>query len=368
MKVGRFVDMEVTIASCRIVLSACAIVAVYLDPTLPEPLRGEQLAGGWFTIDPRAAAVLGTHFLASVIVWALVERRADLVRRLAAVTTWTDVVFAAAIAAVTEGVSSPFYAFFAFAVAAAGMRGDTRRAAGVIIVAIGLYLSLILVSGGRVAFYVMRPVYLSVVGYLVVRLGQRRIELEREVRQLEASAERSRIASALHDGSLQALVGVQLRVGACRELLRSDRRADALAELRALEEAIGREHDELRRYVRELVRVTPGTSRQAEGIEPHVSVRADFAGPAPLVDEVLSIVREALVNVRRHARARRAGITVSRDAGELTVRVDDDGVGIPPGVDPPWSIATRVRAFGGALDLEPAAAGAHLRIRLPGEA
>jgi len=99
-----------------------------------------------------------------------------------------------------------------------------------------------------------------------------------------------------------------------------------------------------------------------------VSVRAEFAGTAPLVDEVLLIVREALANVRRHARAGEAGISVSLRGREVTVRVDDDGVGMPAGADPPWSILARVRAFGGGLHVEQVGQGAHLRITLPVEA
>jgi signal transduction histidine kinase len=367
MKLGQSMDMEVTIASCRVVLSVCAIVGVYLDPMPPELLPGLGLGGGGLSIDPLAASAMGAHLLTSLVVWGLVRRRRDLIPRIAAITTWTDVLFAAAIAGVTEGTSSPFYAFFVFAVTATGMRGGTRRAAAVIVVAIALYLSLILVSSDRTAFFVMRPAYLGIVGYLIARLGKRRVDLEGEVLQLEAEAERSRIAAALHDGSLQALVGVQLRLGGCRTLVHAGRHDDAVAELRELEQAITREHDDLRRYVRDLARVGPGAPSVGDGLEPHVSVRADFGGPAPLVDEVLSILREALANVRRHARAHEAGITVSGRGEAVTVRVDDDGIGIPPGIDPPWSIASRVRAIGGGLQLETAAPGAHLRITLPVE-
>jgi signal transduction histidine kinase len=43
--------------------------------------------------------------------------------------------------------------------------------------------------------------------------------------------------------------------------------------------------------------------------------------------EVFSIVREALTNVRKHARAQRVRVEVAVEEAELVVRVADDGVG-----------------------------------------
>jgi signal transduction histidine kinase len=353
----RAADMERTIGSCRVVLAVCALLAVALEGMVFADASGPNR---------QALAVLGLHFMTSVVLRRLIRADGPAVARVAALTTWTDVLFAGAIAGVTEGISSPFYAFFVFAVTAAGVRGGMRRAAAVIGAAIGVYLSLIVVAGAGAAFYVMRPVYLSVVGYLIARLGQRRVDLEAEVGHLEAHAERSRIASSLHDGSLQALVGVQLRLEGCRELLRAGRCDAALAEVGDIQDAIAREHDDLRRYVRTLAEVGPGAAPAGDSSEPRVSVRAEFSAPAPLVDEVLQIVREALANVRRHAYATAAHIVVdgAREGG-LVVAVDDDGVGLRAGTEPPWSIMQRVRAAGGRLRVEPAAPGAHLRITLP---
>jgi hypothetical protein len=101
-----------------------------------------------------------------VAVYLALVRGAVAAETVAAVTTWTDVLFAAAIAAFTEGVSSPFYVFFVFAVMASGFRSPPRHVAAVIVVAVVMYLSLVLISGGENVenFFVMRPVYLAVVG------------------------------------------------------------------------------------------------------------------------------------------------------------------------------------------------------------
>jgi signal transduction histidine kinase len=43
--------------------------------------------------------------------------------------------------------------------------------------------------------------------------------------------------------------------------------------------------------------------------------------------EVFSIAREALTNVRKHARASRVGLSLAIEGDELVLRVDDDGTG-----------------------------------------
>jgi two-component system sensor histidine kinase KdpD len=47
------------------------------------------------------------------------------------------------------------------------------------------------------------------------------------------------------------------------------------------------------------------------------------------VDDLLAVLREALTNVARHAGARSADVDVTVTGGRLTLRVTDDGPGIP---------------------------------------
>jgi signal transduction histidine kinase len=236
----------------------------------------------------------------------------------------------------------------------------------VIVVAIAMYLSLVLISGEDNVenFYVMRPVYLAVIGYLIAYLGHERSGLEAAVRRLEAGAERGRIASTLHDGSLQTLVAVGLRLEGCRDLMREGRHEEALDDLSDLQLDVVREYEGLRAYVRQLAEAPPPTAVSANG-DPRVSIEARFSGPSTMVDDVLQIAREALANVKRHASARAAAISVHAENGRLLVEVDDDGIGFPVGAPAPWSIARRVSAAGGELRIESASPGAHLRIVLP---
>jgi len=66
------------------------------------------------------------------------------------------------------------------------------------------------------------------------------------------------------------------------------------------------------------------------GFEPsvHFDGPVDSAVPDDVVPHVLAVVREALSNVARHARATEARVEVVVDDGDLCVAVEDDGVGI----------------------------------------
>jgi signal transduction histidine kinase len=161
---------------------------------------------------------------------------------------WVDVGFAVVIAMMTEGLTSPSYPFFAFAVLTAGLRSGLRQAMLVTTVNLILYLCLIVVTMRRGAdVYIMRPVYLGITGYLVGYLGQQSLELQARMRQLEVDAQRTRIARELHDGYAQALAGITLRLEGTRRLLRSDASGEALQELTELQDSVNREYDELRR-------------------------------------------------------------------------------------------------------------------------
>jgi hypothetical protein len=126
--------------------------------------------------------------------------------RFVAVTATIDVTFAIVVAIFTEGPISPSYAFFAFAVIAVGCREGFRATLVVTASSMLAYLMLILLSAhtGRPHYYLMRPVYLAITGYLIGFLGQQRINFEARVRELETprsavrSPARSMTATSRH--------------------------------------------------------------------------------------------------------------------------------------------------------------------------
>ena len=225
-----------------------------------------------------------------------------------------------------------------FAITTSGFRWGLRMSTAITALTVVLYLSLLLVSAEGVKFYVMRPVYLVVVGYLIGYLGQSRVRLEEDVRRLEADLERRGIAASLHDGSLQTLAGVRLRLEACRQLVSDGRREDALGELAALQLTLKQAHDELRSYIRSLA-----GRRQTAPVDEGPSdtrVSVNFAGSIARVDDVF------------------------QDGADRLHLVIDDAEGFPEGAAPPWSIGAHAQRVGGAVQLKPGGAVTRLRIAI----
>jgi signal transduction histidine kinase len=95
------------------------------------------------------------------------------------------------------------------------------------------------------------------------------------------------------------------------------------------------------------------------GFAPSLRLGSGLRGLASgeLAEQALTVLREALSNVARHAGATRADVTVDVDSdGILAVLVTDNGTGIPAGVRRSGlrNLADRAAKFGGEFRLEPA--------------
>jgi signal transduction histidine kinase len=161
---------------------------------------------------------------------------------------------------------------------------------------------------------------------------------EQRMRVLE---DRERIARDLHDHVIQELFAIGLGIegagGAAgvpddvRRRLR-DRVEDIDRTIRrvrtsifALRGTLDRTRDELRSAVLDLViELTPML-----GFAPSVEFSgAPGAASTDLIDDVTAVIREALTNVARHARASSASVDLVAGADQLIVTVVDDGVGV----------------------------------------
>lgn len=359
-------QIEDRIARCRLILSVVAFVAIFSDPTAPLVSSWIPMVTGRFAFDPWVMGVLGSHLAYSLLCYFAAARswlRPDQIER---ATSVADVVFSAIIAVFTEGATSPFFPFFTFAVVTAGFRSGMRRAVVVTAASVALYLGLITISTPEdLNSYIMRPAYLAIVGYLVGYFGQQRLEMQRELQDLEAAEQRHRIARDLHDGFAQALAGINLKVEGCRRLLRRGETADALAELTELQGSVNREYDDLRAYMQTLAGIQASPARGTTPRATRFALRVEVEGSTELVDHVLQIAREAVSNVRRHAAAATAAIRVSTEGSQVEITIDDDGVGLASPAAP-WSIASRVRELGGRVEVSAdGRPGSHLQILLP---
>lgn len=196
----------------------------------------------------------------------------------------------------------------------------------------------------------------------VVEHSQHAVTAERE---LVLREEHDRLATDLHDLTIQRIFGLGLALTSLAR--RNPELAGGLKPLIEETDAIVRE---VRTVIFDLGR-TEGT----ESLRGHVidlaeeSARAlgfspalEFAGPVDtLADEelgnaVLAVLREALSNVARHARATRTDIRLSTEDGLLRLCVTDDGVGIDDDVVPGYGLGnmtSRAARLGGTVAVRP---------------
>lgn len=186
----------------------------------------------------------------------------------------------------------------------------------------------------------MRSVAESFAAQAAVNIVLAEARLERE--RLSIYEDRDRIARDLHDLVIQRLfaTGMQLQ-GATRH-------ADLPDDVR---ERIGRAVDDLDETIREIrqtifalhepvdsardslrARVLRESSQSGAllGFEPavrFVGAVDTLAGPR-LGDHVVAVLREALANAAKHARAHHVDVIVEADARTLLLVVTDDGVGL----------------------------------------
>ncbi|HEX5501716.1 MAG TPA: response regulator [Thermomicrobiales bacterium] len=206
---------------------------------------------------------------------------------------------------------------------------------------------------------------------------------------LALGGERARLARELHDTLAQSLQALVLRLETTRTSLAADP-GRAYDEVRHAETAVRATLQDARRAVRGLrpVPLERGTlvsalrdEVAAFGEQAGLVADVDVAGPAvPLPESVedglYGIAREALNNVRKHARARAVtvALTFAPDAVALTVR--DDGVGCATGVLPDGGaghfglvgMRERARLLGGTFAVRAGrAGGTEVRVSIPRE-
>ena len=159
-------------------------------------------------------------------------------------------------------------------------------------------------------------------------------------------AERAQIAADVHDDPVQALAAVDLRLGLLQRRL-EEQAPQLLETLGPVQDSVARATDRLRVLLFDLETpeltsgLGPALERLAQEILKDTGVRVIVDAAAEPVSQVSTravayrIVREALINVRKHAQAATVMVTVTGAQEGLAVTVADDGVGPPsPGSGP----------------------------------
>lgn len=193
-----------------------------------------------------------------------------------------------------------------------------------------------------------------------------------EVRRLGALTERERIGRDLHD-----LLGHTLSLVALKsELAAKLMDLDPSAACRELVD-VSRVSREALKEVRSAVTGIRAAGLAAELASAHLLLEAgrvllnyELSAPAlPAdVETVLALtVREAVMNIQRHAQARRASVRVLQDGRDAVLEIADDGRGgaITPG-NGLSGMRERVESVGGRLRLESTrTGGTRIEVRVP---
>jgi signal transduction histidine kinase len=203
----------------------------------------------------------------------------------------------------------------------------------------------------------------------------------RELQRLQVLDERERIAKELHDGVIQSLFSVGMSL---QGLASSSSDAQIARRLEAAVEDVDRAIRDLRNYIFGL---RPGilADRQLDqalkelatefgarsGVVTVVDVDGEAASAlASRAGEVVQLAREALSNVRRHARATTCRVSLRRGAAGIVLEIDDDGRGFD--VDTTSlgmglrNLRERAESLGGRLEIESTAGdGTTVRATFP---
>jgi signal transduction histidine kinase len=187
--------------------------------------------------------------------------------------------------------------------------------------------------------------------------------------RLAVLEDRDRIARDLHDLVIQRLFAIGLTIqAAARDAVRPqvserlDRAVDDLDDTikdvrRSIFQLHARAGDGGLAADLEAVLVE---ARTALGFAPHLRAEGPLVAVAPEVAaDLLAVLREALSNVARHARASRVDVRL-RVGPPVELRVDDDGVGVPQNMRRRSGLANlsqRAVAHGGRCSIEPGPAG-----------
>ncbi|MGP3689254.1 sensor histidine kinase [Streptomyces sp. IBSNAI002] len=194
---------------------------------------------------------------------------------------------------------------------------------------------------------------------LIEELIATRAELAAAERSAGILAERERLAREIHDTLAQGLSSIQLLLRAAERTLAegpagaagdagtagagsaAGAHAAALAHIAQAREAAQENLAEARRFVRALTPPDlehgslPAALRRLCAGAPWPRVRFSLSGtprvlPTPYEVALLRIAQSALANVVRHARAKRAEITLTFMDASVTLDIVDDGVGFDP--------------------------------------
>jgi signal transduction histidine kinase len=201
------------------------------------------------------------------------------------------------------------------------------------------------------------------------------VYLLHRLRRRAGAAERARMARELHDGAVQSLIAVEMQVDVLKRQAVSE--GPVGAELGRIQGLLREEVLKLRELMQQMKSIDVDAQRllavlidTVERFQRETGISARFVSAVEELDmpqrvcrELVRIVQEALVNVRKHSHAQHALVRLDSNDSQWKLTLEDDGQGFPfsgrftqSELDEigkgPMIIKERVRLIAGELTVE----------------
>jgi two-component system nitrate/nitrite sensor histidine kinase NarX len=165
-----------------------------------------------------------------------------------------------------------------------------------------------------------------------------------ERHRLAVYEERSVIARELHDSIAQSLSYLKIQIALLQSRIRETQHTELLPTVEELKVGLGMAYSELRELLTTF-RLSPGQTPFTEELDLMIHELSRRCGFAIQLDQrmgnmelsaneevhLTSIIREALINISRHAEASWARVTLSADTlRQVAVTIEDNGIGMAP--------------------------------------
>jgi signal transduction histidine kinase len=333
---------ERAVAWLRVGFAALAVIVIQLNP--------ERVA---------RFPLLSFFSLSSFLVYSLAVLYLAKKNKLTAppidvLTNSLDVVWIAVIVFSTGGTRTPFFFYYSFPVITASLRWGLKGSLPVALVGVVVYgiVRLTLTAESMdspigIDTLLVRSLYLillaGIFGFVSEferRQNRQLLALSKTAGEVATLQERRRIMFELHDGILQSLATLILRLEGCRTRV-PDSEKDLIDEMHSLEDLTRDSMKEIRQFLAgrttkpliagtlvEKLREEARFLRDGMGLDVILeSEPDDLELSADTEREVYYVLREALTNVIRHSHASKVDIQLSQKNGQLAGSLIDNGVG-----------------------------------------
>lgn len=192
-------------------------------------------------------------------------------------------------------------------------------------------------------------------------------QLSDQLWKLAVVEERDRISMELHDGIIQQIYAIGIRLELTRLML--DNKIEAETQIMGANQDLNRVIEDLRKYIQDLhvgldnsVALRQQLEEVAGGFRNVSKAQLDLDiahGFSQLTDEkmhaIVQITREGLSNIVKHANATEVHVDLHENAAQLTLVISDNGHGFDMSTDSAGNglhnMRQRVSQLGGTLDI-----------------